>query len=176
MRKVILYIATSLDGYIADKNGDVNWLQGDGSDKDNMGSYPEFIDTIDTVILGYSTYNQIITELSVDSWVYAGKTTYVFTSKDIKSDNDEIIITNDNLCEFINFLRQQSGKNIWICGGANIANQLITNDLIDEYHISTIPVILGEGIKLFTTNKNIKLKLKSTINYNGIVDLVYENR
>ena len=57
MRKVILYIAMSLDGYIADKNGGVDWIEGDGSNKGNEGSYGKFIDTVDTVIMGYKTYN-----------------------------------------------------------------------------------------------------------------------
>ena len=82
MRKVVIYIAMSLDGYIADKNGSVSWLGGDGSDKDNFGSYPEFIETVDTVILGYTTYNQIVTELSPDVWPYDGKATYVPTHRD----------------------------------------------------------------------------------------------
>ncbi len=176
MRKVVLFIANSLDGYIADRENGVAWLTGDGSDSDNMGSYPTFIESIDTVILGYSTYNQIVTELSPDNWVYAGKTTYVLTSRDIKSDNDEIIITNGDLGDLIRELKQQDGKDIWICGGANIANQLIEQNLIDIYHIAVIPIILGGGIKLFTADKTIPLKLKSTESYNGMVDLVYEVR
>lgn len=73
MRKVILYIAMSIDGYIADEKGGVDWLAGDGSDKDNQGSFPRFIETVDIVILGYKTYYQIVTELSPDSWAYLGK-------------------------------------------------------------------------------------------------------
>ncbi len=176
MRKVILYIAMSLDGYIADKNGDVAWLNGDGSDSENVGSYPEFFETIDTVILGYKTYNQIITELSPDKWVYSGKKSYVITHNKLES-TDEIIFTNKNLIDLINELKSKNGKNIWICGGATIANKLIDIDMIDRYHISVIPIILGDGIPLFNNHTTeIKLKLISTQNYNGMVDLIYECR
>ncbi len=172
-KSVEVYIAMSLDGYVADINGSVDWLQGDGSDKENMGSYLEFYESIDTVILGYITYEQIKTVLSPDNWPYKGKQTYVITHRDIKKE-DEIIFT-DKLVELIKKLKQEEGKNIWICGGASIINQLITEELVDKYTISVIPKILGDGIQLFNKNsKTHDLKLKETRVYNGIVDLVYE--
>ncbi len=73
MRKTILYIAMSLDGYIADRDGGVAWLAGDGSSPDHPGSYPRFYESIDTVILGYATYRQIVTELFPDGWIYQGE-------------------------------------------------------------------------------------------------------
>lgn len=176
MRKVILYIATSLDGYIADSDGGVNWLRGQDELNTDPGSYPEFIKTVDTVILGYKTYNQVVTELSPDSWVYSGMKSYVITSKGIEN-TDEIIFTNENLADLISRLKNKSGKNIWICGGASIVNQLIELDLIDEFHISIIPTILGNGIPLFKeSNKSKCLELIGTRTYNGIVDLQYKFR
>lgn len=77
MKKVILYIAMSLDGYIADKDNSVDWLCGDGSNNQEEGSYDEFIKTIDTVIMGYTTYHQITNELAREKWPYQGLTTYV---------------------------------------------------------------------------------------------------
>lgn len=180
MKKVILYIATSLDGYIADKNQGVAWLTGDGSDEHNQGTYANFFDTIDTIILGYSTYQQIIIELSPDTWVYSSKKTYVLTHKNIidKEDvifNEDVIFTNEDINSLINKLKSIDGKNIWICGGASVVNQLHRMKLIDEYAISIIPIILGDGIRLFNKSEfKTKLRLKSTTNYNGIVDLVYE--
>ena len=176
MRKVILYIAISLDGYIANKKGSVDWLNGDNSAPDNIGSYPRFIKNIDTVILGYSTYHQIATELSPNSWVYAGMMSYVLTHRKMES-KEEIIFTDGNLESLISKLKDSKGKDIWICGGANVANQLIELNLIDVYHISVIPTILGDGVSLFGKhNKDLKLKLISTENYNGITDLIYERR
>ncbi|WP_324824688.1 dihydrofolate reductase family protein [Sinanaerobacter sp. ZZT-01] len=176
MRNIILYIAMSLDGYIADKLGGVGWLGGDNSDPENIGSYSTFIETIDTVILGYKTYQQIVTELSPDAWAYTGLKSYVLTHNKNNS-TEEVIFTDKSLADLIAELKSENGKDVWICGGATIANQLINLDLIDRYHISVIPTILGEGIRLFDAHqKELKLQLISTQSYNGIVDLVYECR
>ncbi len=174
MKKIIVYIAMSLDGYIATKNLDVAWLDGDGSSESNFDSFNAFIQTIDTVILGYTTYNQIINSLSPHEWPYKGKKSYVITHKKIPNAND-ILFTDENFETLFSKLKHEAGKNIWICGGANIVNQMHQLGLIDEYHISVIPTILGSGIKLFdASNLTVKLKLISTANYNGIVDLVYK--
>ena len=176
MRKIVLYIAMSLDGYIADEKNGVEWLGGDNSDPENMGSYEKFIDTIDTVILGHKTYHQIVTELSPDAWVYAGMQSYVMTHRKFEN-TDEICFTDENFTDLFSKIREKEGKDIWVCGGASIANELIDLNLIDRYHISVIPTILGGGIKLFNNHlKNTDLKLVSTENYNGIVDLVYDVR
>ena len=73
MRRVVVYIGMSLDGYIADRNGGVKWMTGDGSEPGSAGSYQQFIETVDTVLMGYRTYHQIVAELSGGSWVYRGK-------------------------------------------------------------------------------------------------------
>ncbi len=176
MRKIIAYIAMSLDGYIAAENGAVDWLGGDDSSPNAAGSYEHFYDGIDTVILGYSTYHQIVNELAPDNWPYQGKQSYVLTHKKI-TDTPEINFTDMDILQLSDSLKQAEGKNIWICGGANIINQFHNLGLIDEYQISIIPTILGKGIRLFEENNlNLKLKLLNTINYNGIVDLVYSRR
>ena len=74
-------------------------------------------------------------------------------------------------------LKQQPGKDIWICGGAKTAGSLIANNQIDRYHIAVIPVLLGNGIKLFGSNgQKVNLKLIGTREYNGIIELVYKRR
>lgn len=175
MRKVVLYIAMSLDGYIADKDGGVTWLTGDGSGSESVDSYNDFIHTVDTVIMGYQTYHQIVTELSPDVWVYADKITYVMTHKQIE--NQENIIFTDDLQELVTMLKSKEGKNIWICGGAAIVNQLIDIDFIDEYCITIVPILLGNGIPLFEKHqREIKLKLLASQSYDGFMDLRYERR
>lgn len=176
MRKVVLYIAVSLDGYIADKDGGVGWLEGDGSDTDNKGSYEGFYETVDTIIIGYKTYHQIRTELFPDGWVYTGRKSYVITHNKLES-TEEIIFTDKELDVLIDELKQEDGKDIWICGGASILNPLIACDRIDQYVFTLIPVILGRGVRLFSSHeKETKLKLISTRSYNGMTDLVYERR
>ena len=174
MKKVILYIAMSLDGYIADKDGGVGWLGGDGSDPDHPGSYPEFIETIDTIILGYTTYQQIVSELSPDVWPYKGKKAYILTHRKLEC-SDEIIFSNKTPSRLITDLKHENGKDIWICGGASIVNQLLDDNLIDRMCLSLIPTLLGDGIRLFSKHeKETSWKLISTQSYNGMTDLVYE--
>lgn len=172
MKKVNLFIAMSLDGYIADKNGNVDWLVGDGSGE-NVDTYTDFTKNIDTIIMGYNTYKKVL-ELSKNNWIYRDFKTFVITNRNLKS-KEKIEFTSEKPSDLVNRLKKDFGKNIWICGGANIIGQLIENNMIDEYHIAIIPIILGSGIRLFNSNsKIIKLKEKFTINYNGITELIYE--
>lgn len=176
MRKAVLFIAMSLDGFIADSNGGVGWLHGQGSDSENIDVYSEFVKGIDTVLMGWNTYNQITTELSPAEWIYSDFTTYVFTHREMDS-TEQIRFTNENPVTLLERLKSGEGKNIWICGGANIVRQLVKADLIDQYYISVIPTLLGSGIRLFgNEGREIKLKLCSTQTYNGITDLVYTRR
>lgn len=176
MRKIVLFIAMSLDGYIADCNGNVDWLNGQNEKEENMDVYSNFIKDVDTVIMGWNTYHQVVTELSPTEWVYDELTSYVITHRKLPSTN-KIIFTEKAPWDVVNELKQKQGKNIWICGGANMIQQLVEKDFIDEYYISVIPTILGSGISLFgNTSKEIKLKLVHTQTYNGITDLVYTRR
>lgn len=175
-RKVILYISQSLDGFIADSKGNVDWILGNDKEYVSDYGYENFIREIDTVILGYNTYIQIKNDLSPSNWVYEDLKSYVLTSKKIK-DTSNIKYVNMNIKELINRLQQEKGKNIWICGGANLVNQCVKEDLIDEYQITTVPVILGNGTRLFEkNNKRIKLELKDTKEENGLIIGIYKKR
>ncbi|MGL4867265.1 MAG: dihydrofolate reductase family protein [Cetobacterium sp.] len=174
MRKVILYIAMSLDGYIADRDGGVDWIEGDSSEIQNPGTYFTFLENIDTVILGSKTYHQVITELSPNDWPYKDLNSYVLTTKKEK-DTENIKFIDENLEVLIQNLKNSEGKDIWICGGATVVNQLINLDLIDNYQIIIIPKLLGDGIRLFEKfDSEKKLTLVSTQSYNGIVEINYK--
>lgn len=176
MRNTSLFIAMSLDGYIADKQGGVDWLGGEESTADDMASYLSFIENIDTVVMGWNTYRQITMELSQEDWPYAEMDTYVVTHQKA-TPMEGVTFVNEDPCELIDRLQQEAGNGIWICGGANIAQQLIQENKIDIFHISVIPILLGEGIRLFKDGQpTLPLKLIETQSYNGIVDLVYEHR
>lgn len=178
MKKVVLYIAMSLDGYIADKNGGVSWLVGENKD-DYTSSYDEFIKTVDTIIMGHNSYNQIITELSPENWVYEGLQTYVLTHRGQITRRD-IEFTDTSIDDLINRIRVKdgnSGKDIWLCGGSDVVHQFIEKDLIDRYHITVIPTILGAGIRLFKKlDQPLLLKHISNKSINGMVDVVYDRR
>ncbi len=175
--KTVLYIAMSLDGYIATENKAIDWLSGDGSAADSMGSYDSFYETVDRVIMGYATYNQVVTELSPDIWPYEGKKSYVLTSKALP-DTENIKFISTPLPELIKKLKVEGEKDIWICGGSKLVNSMMSENLIDRYHITVIPTILGGGIPLFEKSYvEHKLKLISANNCgNGFVDLIYEPR
>ena len=138
--------------------------------------YSEFVKEIDTILMGWNTYHQVTTELSPTEWIYSDFTTYVITHNEINS-TEQIRFVNENPIDVVEKLKSKEGKNIWICGGANLTQQLMQNDLIDEYYIFVIPTLLGSGIRLFGNLENeIKLKLLKTQTYNGITDLVYARR
>lgn len=155
MRKISLFIAMSLDGYIADNKGSVHWLEGESDENESIDAYSEFVKDIDTILMGWNTYHQIVTELSPNAWIYSDFTTYVVTHNDHAS-SENIRFVNTDPVDLIKELKEEKGKDIWICGGAAIVQQLVNADLIDCYYITVIPTILGSGIRLFKT-ENMKL-------------------
>lgn len=174
MRKTILYIAMSLDGYIAEKNGGVDWLSGHNPEEHSQNSYEAFTEEIDTVIMGWNTYYQVVTELSPKKWVYKDFETYVITHREKPSDK-RIFFVQQSPAELISELKKKDGKDIWICGGANIVWQLMKEQCIDRFHLSIIPIILGGGIRLFDSlPEKFPLRLLETRTENGIVELIYE--
>ncbi len=126
--------------------------------------------------MGWNTYNQIVTELSPDEWIYHELTTYVITHRECIS-SERIIFVDTDPVELVKRLRVENGKGIWICGGANVIYQLVNKDMIDCYYITVIPTLLGTGIRLFEdSKKEIKLKLLMTQCYDGMIDLIYVRR
>ena len=173
MRKISLFIAMSLDGYIADNKGSVDWLNGQGNDDKNIDTYSEFSKTIDTILMGGNTYHQIVSELSPNKWVYNEFTTYVITHNRHVS-SEKIRFVNISPVDLVKRLKEENGKDVWVCGGANLVQQLVNEDLIDYYYITVIPTLLGSGIRLFENGKyEIKLRLLNTQSYNGLTDLIY---
>jgi dihydrofolate reductase len=168
MRKVVLFIASSLDGYIAREDGGIDWLFTDGD-----YGYSEFYDSIDTILVGRRTYDQ---SLEFDEYPYkGGKKVYVFTREKRASDQNAEFISSD-VAGFVSRLVQSPGKDIWLVGGADIASILLNADLVDEIILSIHPVVLGTGIPLFKdVQKDLKLKLRKTVPFeSGLVQLHYE--
>lgn len=175
-RNVILYIASSLDGYIAKKDSSVDFLEGDRSEPGADNGYASFFKSIDTVIMGRRTYEQIVTELSPETWPYPGVKGYVASSKYSGATGD-IKFVNGNFSPFINSLKSQEGKDIWLVGGSQLIDTFIKEDLIDMYIITIIPTILGSGIPLFLGHDfETKLKLIGTRHFDGMVELCYVKR
>ena len=166
MRKIKLFIASSLDGYIANEDGDVDWLP----DNANSG-YDEFYKTIDTVVLGKKTYDQVLT---FGAYPYQDKKSFVFTrnNNQTKDENTEFVSDID---KFVKDIISNSGKNIWLVGGAEIISSFVNHGFVDEIILSIIPIVLGKGIPLFKNiEKETKLKLIKTTNYDNLVELQYK--
>lgn len=118
-----------------------------------------------------------MTELSPGQWPYEGAMTYVLTHYNKANDTEYIRFKNMDVCQLVEELRQESGKDIWICGGAKVAEQLIDKNMINTYHLAIIPVILGGGVRLFSgSTQKIDLALVETKKYNGIVEVIYNQK
>ena len=170
-RKIILYIAMSLDGYIAKQNDDISFLTAVEQEGEDYG-YSKFIETIDTVILGRKTYDKILA-MGID-WPYGDRKVYVLTRAP-KPDSGHIQFYSGSLSDLISTLKSQEGKHIYCDGGAETVHQLLQEDLIDELIISVIPIMLGDGISLFKgglPEKRLQL-IKSTSFEKGLVQLHY---
>ena len=147
MRTLSLFIATSLDGYIAKPNDDLSFLKLVEKEGEDYG-YAKFTSTIDTIILGRKTYDWVLREIGASHYDNGERDVYVITRTGRPDVGKTKFYTGD-LTELVRQLKSENGKNIYCDGGAEIANELLKNDLIDELIISVVPVLVGDGTRLF---------------------------
>ncbi|GGH27918.1 dihydrofolate reductase [Sphingobacterium alkalisoli] len=147
MRKISLFIATSLDGYIAKPNDDLGFLKIVEKEGEDYG-YAEFTDTVDTLIIGRRTYDYVLKEIGSSHYDNGQRDVYVITRTERPSVGRTTFYTG-NLTDLVDRLKSENGKNIYCDGGAEVINELLNHDLIDEFIISIVPVLLGNGTKLF---------------------------
>jgi dihydrofolate reductase len=172
-REVILYIAASLDGYIAEADGSIDFLGGGAEVVEAETSYQELMKKIDTVVMGRTTYDQVVNELSPEHYPYEEQHSYIITSHPEKN-HDKITFTDQAPTALIEQLRTENGKAIWIVGGSSIITPLVEANLIDTYIITTIPVILGKGIPLFRTfDGAVRVKAEQVVLKNGMIYSTY---
>lgn len=170
-RKIILYIATSIDGYIAGPDDDISFLDAVEQTGEDYG-YHDFYSTVDTVIMGRKTYDKVVGLGHPDP--HPDKMLFII-SRTINSSSTHKVYYNGPVESLVAQLKTNKGKNIFIDGGSQIVNLLLSQDLIDEYYISIIPVILGKGISLFKASDfSRSLKLAEVKRYpSGLVQLHY---
>lgn len=147
MRKLSLFIAMSLDGYIAKPNDDLSFLKIVEKEGEDYG-YADFMAGIDTIIIGRKTYDYVLKEIGSSHYDNGQRDVYVITRTARPKEGRTTFYTGD-ITELVNRLKSMEGKNIYCDGGAEIINELLKHDLIDEFTISVIPVLLGSGTKLF---------------------------
>ncbi len=174
MRKLKLYIAASLNGKIAEKDGSVDWLYVKEHDGEVDYGYEKFYESIDTTIQGSSTYKQ------VESWgidfPYPDKKNYVITRNKNLEDNQDVEFISDNHLKFIKDLKNKKGKDIWLIGGGQINTMLLNEGLIDELHLFCMPIILTDGIDIFEglpVRKDIKL-IETKTHDTGAIEIRYQ--
>lgn len=147
MRKISLFIAASLDGYIAKPNDDLSFLKLVEKEGEDYG-YAKFTETIDTLIIGRRTYDYVLKEIGPAHYDNGQRDIYVITRTERPPVGRTIFYTG-NIKELVKQLKSGEGKNIYCDGGAEVINELLKNDLIDEFIISVIPILLGKGTRLF---------------------------
>ena len=171
MNKIILYIATSEDGFIADKNGGVDWLP---QPKDDMEleavGYKALMSRIDTIVMGSRSYKQII---GFGDWAWPDKHTYVFSTQVLDVPFPCITVTNDSPLEFMKKIENRSShKDIWLLGGAELAKSFAKEGLIDEIMLTIVPQVLGDGIPLGLSFNNFDLSEERRL-MDGMVQRLY---
>lgn len=171
-RKVVLYIASSIDGYIAKPNDDLSFLSIVQQEGEDYG-YADFVKSVDVVILGRRTYDWVMKQ--VPEFPHGDKNTFIITRTPRQSIGKTNFYTG-KLKDLISKLKAEQGKNIFIDGGAEIVNELLKENLIDEFIISIIPILVGNGTKLFKEGiSELNLALVSIKQFDtGLVQLHYK--
>jgi dihydrofolate reductase len=166
MPKVILFIATSLDGYIAGPNGEIDWLFHDAD-----YGYTAFFDSVQALVMGRKSYEL---SLSFGEWPYGDKPVYVFTRQAPPVDARVQFVAGDATA-LIAELRAQGIQNIWLVGGGALVSTFLQEGLIDEFVISVHPLLLGAGIPLFVSGiPRLGLRLEGVTPFaSGLVQLRY---
>jgi dihydrofolate reductase len=176
-RKIIAYLATSADGYIARPDGGVEWL-----DRPRPpGSYgmEEFFRSIDTILLGRKTY-EVALRLTGGKGIGSGRRVrnYVFSRRPPKSHTPDVEFVREPLSRFAKRLRATPGKDVWMMGGAGLIGSFLDAGEIDEFVIHVIPTIIGKGIPLIAPrHRLVPLRLLSSRRFSdGVVRLHYAVR
>lgn len=170
-RKTIVFIAASLDGFIAGPNDNLSFLDQVAKEGEDYG-YAAFMQDVDTVIIGRKTYDWVMKQVPV--FPHADRESYVIT-RTAKPTHGKTVFYTGNPINLVKELAQKEGKNIFIDGGAELVNSLLKAQQVDEIYLSIIPVILGDGVRLFHTGNPMQVsKLVSAKQFStGLVQLHY---
>jgi dihydrofolate reductase len=172
-RRLVMSLAMSLDGYIADEDGGYGWIKGDGShalDTPNKWDYAEFLRGIDAVVMGRACYDQGMSE------DFRDKTVFVATHRPPPDEGNVRFIGGD-VCATIREELKKPGKDIFLFGGGKLADSFLKEDMVDEYILGIVPVILGKGRPLFYGGgAPIPLRLTECMLEEGIAILRYVRR
>ncbi len=175
MPNIIYHVASSMDGFIADKDGKVDWLnEFDGfADDEVLKDFQDFMNSFGAILVGGHTYDFT---LEYGQWMSPGFPTWVFTERNLKLLDPCIQLTNESPLKICGDLKQSGIERAWLMGGGKLAASFQNEGLIDEIHLAIIPIFLGQGIPLMgKTTQDPKLTLMDSKSYsNGIVSAKYK--
>jgi dihydrofolate reductase len=181
--RVTIHMAASLDGFIARKDGGVDWLEtsDEFADGDTMdpGFVDAFLKTIDCYVMGSRTYETALSfEAKGLGWSYGDKPIFVLTSRDLPRTRDTVEFYSGDLTQFVNGRLRSTVRTIWFVGGGVVSGECLRLGLADEVRYSILPILIGDGIPFFEKlDRDIALHLAEVKAYkNGIVELRYEVR
>jgi dihydrofolate reductase len=180
---VTVHMVASLDGFIARKDGSVDWLETSDEFVDGEAMDPEFIEaflkTIDCYVMGSRTYETALRfEAQGLGWSYGDKPTFVLTSRELPRIRETIEFYSGDLAQFVNERLRPTFRSIWFVGGGMVSAECLRLGLADEVRYSILPILIGDGIQFIEKlDRDIALHLAEVKAYkNGMVELSYKVR
>jgi len=181
--KITIHMAASLDGFIARKDGSVDWLETSdefvGGETMDPGVVEAFLKTIDCYVMGSRTYETALSfETKGLGWAYGDKPTFVLTRRELPRSRDTVDFYSGDLAQFVNGRLRSTFRSIWFVGGGAVCAECLRLGLADEVRYSILPVLIGDGIPFFgKLDRDIALHLGEVKTYkSGMVGLRYEVR
>lgn len=175
MKQTVLYIAVSLDGFIAGPDGNLDWLNAVPPPQTGDYGYQDFLKSVGTIVMGRKTYDEII-GFGID-WPYVGIDSYVVSNNEhLLIRSPDTYLLKGSIGDFVTELQQKASKDIWLVGGGQLITSFINEDLLDKMILTLIPQVIGEGIPLFAhkpMHTNWRLTQTATFD-TGVVSLTYE--
>ena len=180
---VTIHMAASLDGFIARKDGRVDWMETSdefpGGDTMDPGFVEAFLKTIDCYVMGSKTYETALSfEAKGLGWSYGDKPTFVLTSRELPRTRDTVQFYSGDLAQFVNGRLRPTFRSIWFVGGGMVCGECLRLGLADQVYYSILPILIGDGITFFEKlDRDVALHLADVKAYKtGTVELRYEVR
>jgi len=181
--RVTIHMAASLDGFVARRDGNVDWVETadefPGGETMDPEFVVEFLKTIDCYVMGSRTYETALGfEKKGFGWAYGDKPTFVLTSRQLPKTRDTIEFLSGDLEQIVNTRLKPSYRNIWFVGGGAVCGECLQRGLADEVRYSILPILIGDGVRFFEgLSRDVALHLVEAKAYtNGMVALHHEVR
>ncbi len=176
---ITIHLACSLDGIIAKANNDIAWMETSSLYEKGTDLHPEqiaaFLSSIDCYVMGAKTYEHAMALSASYGWAYGNTRVIVISSRDLPKVNEKVSFFSGELTALVNQLKAYSFKNVWVVGGALLAQAFLREKLADQLRLSILPIVLGEGLTLFQNVPEQALQLRELrAGKNGIVDICYD--